>query len=110
MTYGTIKRTYAELYNAQGELLFSLQAKDMGRNAAVMYDETRPQGELLADTHKCVQLTKKALQVIQKLTIGTYDGGEYVYVKANAFEWAKKKNYAPFLFMAVLAAAALNTK
>ena len=97
--YGTIKATYAQLYDIDGNLLFSLQHKDMGNSAAVICSSNDMQNGYLR-----VQLTKKALEVIQRLTDGKYKGGENVFVNPVAFDWEEKTNLLPFIGVALLTA------
>lgn len=92
--YGTIKCTYAEIFDAGGNKLFSLQAEDMNgkpvvtptKKADVSYVRNVP-----------VLLTSDAIDVIARF-VGKQKAktlsGKTLYVKHAAFDWDEPKTQA----------------
>lgn len=91
---GYIKGTYAEVFNAKGEKICSLQKAQLEKSPAVMAVEIR-----LDHVHSGVRnipviLTNEAIKVIGKNMHNPTDVNKMytntiVYVKHSAFDWEK---------------------
>lgn len=106
--YGKIRCTFAEIYDADKNKLFSFQKKDIGNIAVVVADSI--DGEYVP-----IYLTKEAAQFIgdkvkseehYNRIVESLNKGAFL-AKTAAFDWSKSKGSKKPLLIAAMAALGL---
>lgn len=86
---GTVKYTYAELFNEQGQKLYSLNKDRLGYNVVVVTDQ-QPNANGMVEVAVTPKTTQDIFSTVKnggQSKINQYTDGKPIFVKESAIDW-----------------------